>query len=130
MPAPSKGRARGGHGGSRKGAGRKRDVLPPEILQRIGPPPTDKPLKLARWWSTVLSELEILYLTTGRFAEMLRETRGVASSMGRVMPLDLLLAAARKLKDDEDDLDEDADADEEVREVDGASSRAVRRNAP
>lgn len=45
-------------------------------------------------------------------------------------PMDVVLEAARKVKDDEDELDEDADPDEEVRDVDGSSSRAVRRNAP
>lgn len=120
------------HGGARKGAGRKRDVLPPEVLERVGTPPTTKPLQLARWYSALLSELVHLFVTTGKYVEMLREVKGAAGAMGRVMPMDVLLAAMRKLKDDEDGLDEDADADadEEVREVDGASARAVRRNAP
>jgi len=118
------------HGGARKGAGRKRDVLPPAVLERVGAPPTTKPLQLARWYSALLSELVHLFVTTGKYAEMLREVKGAAGAMGRVMPMDVLLAAMRKLKDDEDELEEDADADEEVREIDGASSRAVRRNAP
>lgn len=118
------------HGGARKGAGRKRDVLPPTVLKRIGPPPTTKPLQLARWYSALLAELVHLFVTTGTFVEMLREVKGAAGAMGRVMPMDVLLAAMRKLKDDEDELDEDEDAEEEVREVDGASARAVRRNAP
>lgn len=118
------------HGGARAGAGRKRNVLPPDVLQRIGAPPTSKPLQLARWYSALLSELVHLFVTTGKYVEMLREVKGAAGAMGRVMPMDVLLAAMRKLKDDEDELEEDEDADEEVREVDGASSRAVRRNAP
>ena len=119
-----------GRGGARVGAGRKRHVLPPEVLQRIGAPPTSKPLQLARWYSALLSELVHLFVTTGKYVEMLREVKGAAGAMGRVMPMDVLLAAMRKLKDDDEELDEDADADEEVREVDGASARAVRRNAP
>ncbi len=119
-----------GHGGARRGAGRKRDVLPPEVLERVGAPPTSKPLQLARWYSALLSELVHLFVTTGKYVEMLREVKAAAGAMGRVMPMDVLLAAMRKLKNDEDELEEDADADEEVREVDGASARAVRRNAP
>lgn len=37
------------------------------------------------------------------------------------------LEAVKKVKDDEEELDEDSDPDEEVRDVDGSSSRAVRR---
>jgi len=118
------------HGGARKGAGRKRNVLPADVLERIGAPPTTKPLQLARWYSALLSELVHLFVTTGKYVEMLREVKGAAGAMGRVMPMDVLLAAMRKLKDDEDELDEDEDAAEEVRDVDGASSRAIRRNAP
>jgi len=104
--------------------------MPAEVQERIGPPPTTKPLQLARWYSALLSELVHLFVTTGKYVEMLREVKGAAGAMGRVMPMDVLLAAMRKLKDDEEDLDEDADAEEEVREVNGASARAVRRNAP
>ena len=118
------------HGGQRKSAGRKRNVLPPEVLAHVGAPPTTRPLQLVRWYSALLAEFVNLFVRTGKYVEMLREVKGAAGAMGRVMPMDVLLAAMRKLKDDEDDLDEDADADEEVREVDGASSRAVRRDAP
>src|SRR5678815_2417406 len=73
-----------GHGGARKGAGRKRNVLPAEVGAKLGAPPTDKPLKLARWYSAALSDLLWLYLTTGKYVEMLRETKA-AAAMGRVM---------------------------------------------
>jgi hypothetical protein len=124
MPARSS-----GHGGARKGAGRKRDVLPTEIRERIGLPPTDKPLKLARWYSSALSELLWLYLTTGRYVEMLREAKGAAGAMGRVMPLDIQLQAAKLVKNDDDELHEDEDPDEEVRDP-GVGHKAVRRDAP
>ena len=118
------------HGGARAGAGRKRDVLPPDIAERLKPPPTDKPLKLARWYSAALSELLWLYLTTGKFVEMLRETKAAAAAMGRVMPLDIQLQAAKLVKNDDDDLQEDEDPDEEVRDAAGVGDQAVRRNAP
>lgn len=120
----------GKHGGARKGAGRKRDVLPPEIRDRIGTPPTDKPLLLARWYSSTLSELLWLYLTTGKFVEMLREAKGAAGAMGRVMPLDIQLQAAKLVKNDDDELQEDEDPDEEVRDAPGVGNKAVRRDAP
>jgi hypothetical protein len=125
---PSRGRATG-HGGARKGAGRKRNVLPPEVAGKLGAPPTDKPLKLARWYSAALSELLWLYLTTGKYVEMLRETKAAAAAMGRVMPLDIQLQAAKLVKADDDELTEDEDPDEEVREP-RVGHQAVRRDAP
>lgn len=117
------------HGGARPGAGRKRLVLPTELRERLGPPPVDKPLKLARWYSAAMSELVWLYMTTGQHAEMLREVRAAAGAIGRVMPMDAILEAARQLKADDDELDEDTSPDEETR-PDGARARAVRRDAP
>jgi len=46
-------------------AGRQRNLLPPEVLERIGRPPIKEPLKLARWYSAVLTEILDLYLRTG-----------------------------------------------------------------
>jgi len=118
-----------GHGGARNGAGRKRNVLPTEVANKLGSPPTDKPLKLARWYSGALSELLWLYLTTGKYVEMLRETKAAAAAMGRVMPLDIQLQAAKLVKADDDELAEDEDPDEEVREP-RVGHQAVRRDAP
>jgi hypothetical protein len=122
--------SKAGHGGARKGAGRKRDVLPPDAVERVGARPINQPLKLARWYSELLAELVDQFVKTGRYVEMLREVKGAAGAMGRVMPMDVILAAANKLRDDDEELDEDADPDEEVRNVDGKSARAVRRDAP
>ena len=118
-----------GHGGARKGAGRKRDVLPADIAERLKSPPVTEPLKLARWYSAALSELLWLYLTTGKYVEMLRETKAAAAAMGRVMPLDIQLQAAKIVRADEDELTEDEDPDEEVRSP-RVGHQAVRRDAP
>ncbi|TMQ11947.1 MAG: hypothetical protein E6J90_32995 [Deltaproteobacteria bacterium] len=99
-------------------------------MARIGPRPVNDPLRLARWYAELLSELLDQFARTGRFVKMLREVKGAAAAMARVMPLDVMLAAARKLKDDENDLEEDIDPDEEVRELDARRARAVRRDAP
>ena len=40
---------------------------------------------------------------------MLREVKGAASAIGRVMPMDVVLEAAKEVRGDEDELDEDAD---------------------
>ena len=130
MPARRSAAKNNGHGGARPGAGRKRNALPPESLARIGPRPVNDPLRLARWYAELLSELLDQFARTGRFVKMLREVKGAATAMGRVMPLDVMLAAARKLRDDDDDLEEDEDPDEEVREPDASRPRAVRRDAP
>lgn len=124
-----------GHGGAREGARRKRNVLPPDVVARLGNPPTDSPLQLARWYSSALSELLWLHLTTGKYVRMLREVKSAAGAIGRVMPMDVVLEAVRKVKDAEDELAEDElaedeDPDEEARKVDRSSSRAVRRDAP
>jgi hypothetical protein len=119
-----------GHGGARKGAGRKRVVLPPEALARIGVRPVDNPLHLARWYSELLAELVDQYIRTGSYVEMLREIRSVVAAAGKVMPMDVLLLASRKLKQDDQELTEDEDPEEEVRKPDGERPRAVRRDAP
>jgi hypothetical protein len=117
------------HGGKREGAGRKRIALPPESLDRIGPRPVHQPLKLARWYAELLSETLDLYVRTGKYVEMYREIRSGATAIRSVMPIDLIIAAANKLKGDDDELEEDADPDEEVR-GDDVGDKAVRRNAP
>lgn len=104
MPAR---RTTGKHGSAQKGDGRKRDVLPTDVSERLGKPPTDKPLLLSCWYSSALSELVWLYLATGKYVEMLREAKGTAGAMGRVMPLDIQLQAARLVKNDDDKLQED-----------------------
>lgn len=118
------------HGGARSGAGRKRDVLPPEVLERLGRPPIKEPLKLARWYSAVLTEILDLYIRMGRYVEMYREVRAAMTAIRAVMPMDIVLEAARRVRDDELELDEDVDPDEEVREPDARRTRAVRRDAP
>lgn len=42
---------------------------------------------------------------------MLREAKGAAGAMGRVMPLDIQLQAAKLVKNDDDELREDEDPD-------------------
>jgi hypothetical protein len=126
-PGAQKGADRGG---ARKGAGRKRIVLPPDALDRVGPRPVNDPLRLARWYSELLAELADLFIRSGGYVKMLREIKGVVGAAGKVMPLDVVLLAARKVKDDDQELGEDEDPEEEVRTPDAARPRAVRRDAP
>lgn len=117
-------------GGSRPGAGRPRSILSPELREKIGPPPTDKPLELQRWYSRNLAVMLWLYQTTGSHVQMLREVKSAAGIAGRMMPIDVVVAAYNKLKSDEQELQGDEDPEEEVRKPDASRARAVRRDAP
>lgn len=74
-----------GNRGVRDGVGHKRDILPPEVLMRIGPRPSNNPSDLGRWYSALLSELAKLVMTTGRYVEMFRVTRDVARTHRSLM---------------------------------------------
>lgn len=65
-----------GHGDARAGAGRKRNVLPADVRDRLGNPAIDKPLKLRRWYSLALSELLWLYLALAQRPGVLRKLLG------------------------------------------------------
>jgi hypothetical protein len=59
-------------GTARQGIGRKPYLVPHQILNRIGPRPTDNPVDLPRWYLEAIAEILWLYLTTGRHVELLR----------------------------------------------------------
>jgi len=43
-----------------------RDVVPPEVMERIGPlPPRDRALQAANGWQAFINEVSILHATTG-----------------------------------------------------------------
>jgi hypothetical protein len=71
-----------------------------------------------------------LYQTTGSHVQMLREVKSAAGIAGRMMPIDVIVAAYNKLKTDEQELQSDEDPEEEVRKPDASRARAVRRDAP
>jgi hypothetical protein len=84
--------------------GRPRSALPPELADRLGPPPIDKPVALARWYQSGIALLT-WEVTQGRpYAKLLESFRASAGAAGRVLPHDIVFAAARLLSDDHDNL--------------------------
>jgi hypothetical protein len=84
--------------------GRPRSALPQEIAERLGAPPIDKPLDLARWYQSGIALLT-WEVTKGRpYAKLLETFRASAGAAGRVLPHDILFEAARILAADGDNL--------------------------
>jgi hypothetical protein len=92
------------HGGKRKGAGRPKSALPPEVFARIGKAPIGSPLKLARWYQDLIAALTELCLQGEPFSKQLELVRASAGAAGRVLPHDIIYTAGQKLDRDEKDL--------------------------
>ena len=88
------------HGGARKGAGRPKSKLPPEVLDTIGPIPIGDPLKQARWWTNAIGVLTLGVLEGQPWKELLETVRASAGAAGRVLPADIVFEAARIIDDD------------------------------
>lgn len=87
-----------GHGGKRAGAGRKRAALPPEVVERVGSPPTDSPLKMARWWSRLLAEVGWLLIQGKAPATLVRDVRALVATGAKIVPDDVKAEVDRLLK--------------------------------
>jgi len=121
---PTKGRK--GWGGKREGAGRKRDRFPPEIIERLGPPPHDKPLALIRWYQRALAEAAWLLINGEGGTEFRQELRSLALAATRAIPADILYAAEKKVREEDEDRDADDGPDtEELADGDDGASRPV-----
>lgn len=106
---PRGARTKNGHGGRRKGAGRKAGALSQELLDKIGPAPM-KPLDQARWYTRAIAVLSEAVMsgagpTARRMLEMMRASSAAAA---RVLPHDIVFAAQRKIDKDDADM-KDAD---------------------
>lgn len=108
--------------------GRPKSKFPAAVLKRIGPPPINKPLKLARWWTEVLSEMTWLQINGKPGLDSLaKEIRSAAAAAGRVLPHDIQFEAARLIQLDTDEMDADAGPVEEViSENEPRNTRSVR----
>lgn len=95
MPDPSD---ETGHGGKRAGAGRKRSALPQEVVDRVGPPPTDSPLKMARWWSRLLAEVGWLLIQGKAPATLVRDVRALVATGAKIVPDDVKAEVDRLLR--------------------------------
>lgn len=92
-------------GGAREGAGRKRSILPPELLEAIGTAPLGKPLQLARWYTNLIAALTEGIVFHGKpWTKLLETVRASAGAAGRVLPHDIVYEAQRILNADAKDL--------------------------
>jgi hypothetical protein len=95
-----------------KKGGRPRGRLVETLYERLGEPPIDHPLKLARWWTKALALIASQQMQGVRGLDKLaREIRAGAAVAGKVLPHDIMFEAARRLNEDEDDMDADAGGD-------------------
>ena len=95
-------------GGKRKGAGRKRSALPPELKEALGDAPLGQPLKLARWFTDAIAILTQLVLEGKPYGELLATVRASAGAAGRVIPTDIIFEANRILNADAKDVAKNA----------------------
>lgn len=94
----------GKHGGARRGSGRKRSALPPELAAKLGDAPLGQPLKLARWFTDAIAILTQLVLEGKPYGELLATVRASAGAAGRVIPVDIIFEAHRILNADAKDV--------------------------
>lgn len=106
-----------GHGGARRGAGRKRAKLPDDVIDKIGPPPTDSPLKMARWWQSAGAHLSYLLLQGAVPTKLVDRFRAQAATYIKALPADILHEADKLLRGEDEAREEDAGA--ELEDIDG-----------
>jgi hypothetical protein len=90
-----------GHGGARKGAGRKKDALPEDVLADLGPPPLDSSLLTTRWWNKLLALLGWLRARGLVGRELAGDLRSLAATAGKLVPEDLRAAVDELMKERE-----------------------------
>jgi hypothetical protein len=111
-PAP---KPRGKHGGARAGAGRKREKLPSDVVNRIGVPPTGAKA-LREWNCKLLAEVAYLSITGAITTELAASIRANAGALDRALPVERSAATT----DDDDDSDDDGPDLEDVEDSGGA----------
>lgn len=109
-----------GRGGRREGAGAKRYKLPDQVLERLGPPPADRPLKMARWWVQLVAECTWLYVQGQCTSKTLDKVRAVAASAAKILPDDIRAEADRLMRQEEEQRHVDQ-AGPGLERIDGAS---------
>jgi hypothetical protein len=90
--------------------------LTPELVAKLGEPPLDDDIALRRWYSRGLAILTYEQVKgTPGILRLVRDFRQNAGASGKLTPYDVIFAAQRKLRDDEEDLASDtAGEDEEI----------------
>jgi hypothetical protein len=95
-----------------------------EVLDRVGQPPHQSPLKMARWWIHLVAEATWLYVQGQLPADVLDKVRAVAASSAKMLPEDIRAEADRLLRQEEDEKNADRDSPDMEDLDDGADQRA------
>lgn len=99
------------HGGARSGAGRPRDKLPKQVVDRLGAPP-ENPVELRTWNARLLAEVQWLCIRGEIGSELAATLRANAGAIERALPPPPRDERRRDDGDDDDDQDEDDDGPE------------------
>lgn len=126
-PAAKAPAAKGTHGGRRPGAGRKRGVIDRELRRRLGYVDLDDPLGQARWYQRAIALLTDGILDGQPYRKMLETVRASATAAAKILPLDVIYEASKRLDRDERELRE-AEADADV--VERSRDRVAKRTGP
>ena len=94
--------ARGPHGGARAGAGRKQSKLPADTISRVGPPPLDSPLQMARWWGKLLGEVAWLRIAGRAHKSLIDDLRSLAAVAKTLIPEELRAEVDRLLRENDE----------------------------
>lgn len=132
--APAKPKKKPKHGGKREGAGRKVSTLPDEVREHVGVYPYGQPFKIARWYQDLIGGLldQVLDGEKG-LSRLLSEVKSASAAANRIIPLDVMHAAAKRLDDDDKEIKEtDAGGKVTSRKDDHVAKRTptVRRATP
>lgn len=91
-----------GHGGKRTNAGRKRRGFPQEVIDEIGPPPFESPLRMIRWYVQALAAATWLFMRGMLPAVQLDRVRAACGTGAKMMPDDIKAEVERLLKAEDD----------------------------
>lgn len=106
--------------------GRPVIVWPADEVAKLGPPPTDSPLKMQRWWGKAIA-LDCFLRLCGKGSDALSTMiRGHASAASRVLPGDMIFEAQLRLRADVAELAESSDSEEEAISV--VNTRPINRD--
>lgn len=75
-----------GRGGARAGAGRKREKLPADVIERLGPPPST-PDELRTWNAKLLAEVQYLSIRGLIATDLAASIRANAGALDRALPI-------------------------------------------
>lgn len=103
---------------------------PPELLAKLGEPPIDDDIALRRWYSRGLALLSVEQLKgTPGILRIVKDFRANAGTTGKLTPHDIIFAAQRKLREDEEDMAMDSSGDDGEIDRPTGEARGVRAEA-